>query len=517
MGLLLSIGAGSVPVRADTELQNVLAARMSAMKALHVREPRTLEVTGSIAGAGLQGAFHSWSGPQGQRYDQWIGTRFESSIRVGGRQFAIDENGNVRELQGLMQQRQRTEDFINEDGFVTHPEDDRYLGHVTLPDGRSAYALQVTPPGGLAETIALDTHSLLIDRISYDDGDGVSTSDYYDYKVFSGALLAQREIDSNGDHDYDLERISERIGVNRPMERGVFAIPVNAEVQTAQPVTVPLEEHDRHYYTHVRIRGHAYTFLVDTGAQAVVIDSHLASVLGLQPQGHLEVVGASRVGGMGVAPLTDSIFIGAAKLPVHVVTILDLHNVTGSFQADGVLGYPFFASAEVRLDAAKHAMTFGKPGSLRPSGEGFPIDVDRQQIELHGKVDGIPGRFVLDTGNSGELLLFSPFMKLHPELLPVGQRQFANSYGVGGSAQALFAMVDELDFGSYRFFNRYANLMLSQQGAFADRFDAGNIGMGVMQNLVVTFDVANAKMYAAQSTAYDDGRFRTRTEPVTPP
>ncbi len=41
--------------------------------------------------------------------------------------------------------------------------------------------------------------------------------------------------------------------------------------------------------------------------------------------------------------------------------------------------------------------------------------------------------------------------------------------------------------------------MLEDQGAFADRFDAGNIGMGVLRNLVVTFDVANGKVYAAQS------------------
>jgi hypothetical protein len=108
-------------------------------------------------------------------------------------------------------------------------------------------------------------------------------------------------------------------------------------------------------------------------------------------------------------------------------------------------------------------------------------------------------------------------MKAHPGLLPPGDRTFANSYGVGGSAQALFAVVDELDFGSYRFFNRYSNVMLASQGAFADRFDAGNIGMGVLRNLVVTFDVANAKIYAAQSSAYDDGRFRTRTETLTIP
>jgi hypothetical protein len=66
--------------------------------------------------------------------------------------------------------------------------------------------------------------------------------------------------------------------------------------------------------------------------------------------------------------------------------------------------------------------------------------------------------------------------------------------------------------GDYRLFNRNASLMLTDQGAFADRFDAGNIGMGVLKNFVVTFDVANAQMYLQRSTAFDDGRYRPRLE-----
>jgi Aspartyl protease len=508
------------PARAQAEqltLENLIAARKAAIQKLHVHAPRTLELRGSILGVGLEGSFQSWVAPNSERLDQWVGARYQSMVRLGDRQYALDENGNVRILQGLMQERQRTDDFIGSDGFVSQPQYDRYLGRIDLPNNRSAYAIEVTPPGGLTETIALDTRTFMIDRISYDDDDGISTSDYYDYKVFSGALVSLRQVDSNGDHLYDLQRFTEHVAVNHHIDPALFSVPSNTQIRTDAPVTVPLQEHERHYFTRVRIHGREYNFLVDTGAQAIVLDARVASDLGLRPQGHLEVSGTRRMGGMGIAPLEGGLQIGAATLPVRMVTILDLRNVTGAFQADGVLGYPFFASAEVKFDAAAHSMTFSKPGGLRPGGEAFAVDVDRQLIELHGKVNGVEGRFVIDTGNSGELLLFSPFMKTHPDLVPGGERRFANSYGVGGQAQALFAVVDELDLGSYRFFNRYSNVMLSQQGAFADRFDAGNIGMGVLRNLIVTFDIANAKVYATQSAAYDDGRFRTRTETLTIP
>ena len=494
-------------------MQSVLTARKNALNAMHVREPKTLEVSGTIEGAGLQGTFHSWSSGSDARYDQRIGARLQSTIRSAKRQYAFDDNGNVRELRGLMAQRRRTEDFIDSGDFVSQPQYDTLLGPVQLPGQRSAYAIQVKPPGGLTETVALDAKTWMIDRISFDDDDGISTEDFYYYRIFAGALLAQFEVDSNGDHLYDLSRSAERVVVDRPVDRALFKVPANSEIQTAHPVTVPLQEHDGHYYVQVRIHNRPYWFLVDTGAQAVVIDSHVAEELGLKPEGHLEVSGAQRTGGLGLAQL-DAVQIGSATLPVHVVTVLDLRNVTGSFAADGVLGYPFFASSEVTFDASAHSMTFARPGALHAAGSELPVDIDRQLVEFNGKVNGIDGRFVLDTGNSAELLLFSPFMKAHEGLLPPGNRQFANNYGVGGSVRALSAIVDELDIGGYRFFNRYANLMLSEQGAFADRFDAGNVGMGVMRNLVVTFDISNGKVYLSQAAGFDDGRRRPRTESI---
>ena len=51
--------------------------------------------------------------------------------------------------------------------------------------------------------------------------------------------------------------------------------------------------------------------------------------------------------------------------------------------------------------------------------------------------------------------------------------------------------------------------MLATNGAFADRVDAGNVGLGVLRNFVATFDLGNAAMYLTPGTAFDDGRRRT--------
>lgn len=495
-------------------LLSIIASRNAALKALGVRGARYVEVTGSINGGWLQGSFERWSDADNERLDERVGPHFQSWVRRGASEYAQDQNGNVCELRGSIEQRRRVQRFILDGGFTEQPQFDRFVGRTDLPDGRSAYAIQVARPGELAETVDLDSKTFMIDRISYEDEDGAFTFDYYDYKVFSGALVAQTEIDSNGDHNYDLNLAADKVRAGKPFASSVFDIPANTQIQATQPVTVPLLERGGHYYVRVRIRAHDYTLLLDTGAQTTVFDPAVAQQLQLEPQGHLDVFGAGRIRGPGLAKFDGNIQIGAATLPQHVVAVFDDPAGSGSYRADGVLGYPFFASAEVTLDAARRSMTFAKPGALRTTGTSIPVDVERQSIELPGKVNGIDARFLLDTGNNSELLLFSPFVKAHPDLVTVGRREFVNTSGVGGWMPAFATVIDELDVGPYRFFNRNTDIMFANTGAFSGRLDSGNIGMGVLRNLVVTFDVANARIYATQSSAYDDGRYRPRTETI---
>jgi hypothetical protein len=503
LALPLTARAQTVP-----DLASVLAARKAAIAAMHTRDAHSSELIGVVRGSDLQGTFHSWKSGDDQRYDENFRVRSESTLRLNGREYIVNENGAIRELRGLLLQRQRTEDFIESDRFVTEPQYDRFLGAEQLPDGRGVYAIAVAPPQGQPETIYVDRKDSMLDRVAYDDADGTETQDYYDYRLFAGVLIAQRSTESNGDHLFDLTRETVNVIIDRPIASGIFTLPEAPVIQTSVPVTVPLEAHDSHDYVRVTIAGREYTFLLDSGAQAVVLDAHVAKDAGLTPQGNLEVAGAQRTGGLGVAAL-DSIQIGTVTLPLRMVTILDLRGVTGAQPIDGILGYPFFAAAEVRIDPDAQTMTFAKPGALQTGGTSFDVDTDRELAELQATLNGTEGRFVIDTGNGNELLVYGPFIRAHAGLIEYAGGAFANNMGVGGSASAVGTIVNELDFGPFRFFNRYANVMLGSQGAFADRFAAGNIGLGVLKNFVLTFDLANAKLYAKPAAHFDDGRYRT--------
>lgn len=491
-------------------LQSALALHTAGLARLGAHDPATLETMGSMSGNKLDGRFHSWHAGENDRFDQALGPRVERTYRKGDREFIVNMSGNVRELGGSLVARQVTQDFISSGDFVTQPQYDTLLGATKLVDGRAVVQIRVAPPKGDVETVSLDAKSGLIDQVSYVENDGISTISYDDYRVFHGALVPFVESDSNGESAFDVTLHVEKVVVDRSIAPEVFALPATSTISNDAPITVKLTYSNGHIYAPVVLRGHPYTFLVDTGAQAIFVDSTVATQNVLIPEGILEISGSRRSTALGIAPL-ESIEIGGATLPVGIVSIVDLANSTaGAFPIDGVLGYPFFASAEVRIDFNKLTMTIGKPGSLPHQGDRVDLDTDRQLPEVAAGINGTTTKVLIDTGNSTELLVFNPFVQTHPGLIPFTASHQISNYGVGGSTPAVGANVDQLDLGPYKLYNRRANVMLGSTGAFADRVDGGNIGLGTLQNFVVTFDLANRAMYLLRAGNFDDGRYRAR-------
>jgi hypothetical protein len=216
------------------------------------------------------------------------------------------------------------------------------------------------------------------------------------------------------------------------------------------------------------------------------------------------VSSTGNVGGLHLAKLDDLEIAGAAMRDL-VVTTLDLGASTlGAFRIDGILGFPFFASADVRIDFAHDTMDFGTPGSLAPTGERLDADLDRGLIEIPATANDVAAPFMLDTGDAAGLLLYGPFVRKHTSLAPT-TLDSARSFGLGGEADSYRTSLDRLLLGSTALYNVDTDVMLATQGAFADRFDAGNIGLGLLKNFVVTFDAQNGAVYLDRSSAFDDG------------
>jgi hypothetical protein len=100
----------------------------------------------------------------------------------------------------------------------------------------------------------------------------------------------------------------------------------------------------------------------------------------------------------------------------------------------------------------------------------------------------------------------------HPGIAPYVGHGFTPNSGVGGSSSAVSVMISRLAIGPFTLYNRNADVILSERGAFADRNDAGNIGWGSLKNFIVTFDLANEKLMLERARSFDDGRYRYEYE-----
>jgi Aspartyl protease len=466
-------------------------------RATHGPDADAIETTGTISGEGLTGTFHTWHTNDRERDDESLGPRTETTLRLGERIFVRNSNGNVQELTGVLLRRARTSDFIESRAFLRAPERARFIGFGTI-DGRRTWNLEVTADGGDPQTLWIDAQSGLPLRTEYLDGDGPTYEDVSDWRDVDGMKVAFRAVTTDGEHDFDTIQQTTSVKVGGSIDPGVFAPLAGRSLIADGPQTVPLIDDGSRIACRVFVAGKAYAFLIDSGSGNVLLDSRVAKDAGLGEVGALEVRGAARSGGMHVAQL-PRLTIGTASLDDLIVSTIDLGPTSDRAAIDGILGYPFFASSLVELDFPHHQMRFGPPGSFAPIGDRIDLDTDREIPEAVFRINrAIDARFIVDTGNTGGLLLYTPFVDAHPALAPAAGAA-ANSYvGIGGSDRTYSTRLEALRLGSTTIPGLDADVVVAKNGAFADRVDAGNVGLGILRRFIVTFDFADHAMYLAR-------------------
>jgi hypothetical protein len=482
-------------------------ARAAADPGVDLNAP--VEESGTLSGGGLSGTFHVWDDGERRRIDQNLGPRGESTVRLGSRVYDRDADGDVREYTGVLLRRERTDDFVESGAFVKMPGRCTARG-LSRVDGRSAYAFDVSAPGGDTETVYLDAETWLPLRYAYDQDDALVTVDLSDWRSVDGRRFAYRVVASNGDHEFDeIERL-QSVDLSPTFADGLFALPPAHNIDMSAPQTLALIARDGHLFVPVTLAGKHYSFMLDSGSQSVVVDDRIAREAGLVREGKFEAAGTQRTGGLKLARLS-ALGIGNGTLHDLVADTIDLAGTTGgAFKIDGILGYPFFAQATVEIDAAKQRLRFGPPGSFVPRGTRVGIEVDRSVPEASLQVNGtIEGSFLIDTGNAGEVLLYHRFVQNHPGLVPAFFAQNERrSYGIGGATASYHTTLDALRLGTETLYHADTDVMQATSGAFADRFDAGNVGLGVLKNFVTTFAFSDRALYLTRGEAFDDGRNR---------
>src|SRR5918911_3109846 len=182
-------------------------------------------------------------------------------------------------------------------------------------------------------------------------------------------------------------------------------------------ISLPFDLIDNRIIIDMKINGRGpLRFIFDSGAVSV-ISAESARELGLKMEGTSTAdggVGENRVE-RGETRISE-VAVGDLRLTNQefgVISFADTKYVFGSNRIDGIIGYPLFKRLVVKIDYEQRRLTFTRPEQFSYKGKGMivPLDFDGHLPLVNGKLDGVPGIFVIDTGARSALILYGPFVE----------------------------------------------------------------------------------------------------------
>ena len=263
-------------------------------------------------------------------------------------------------------------------------------------------------------------------------------------------------------------------------------------------IEVPIRIQAGHVYVDLQINGKGpFHFVFDSGALNV-LSPDAAARLGLAGRGNVEAIGtggSQRVSSTKV----EAVQLGGLSLANQTFYVVALPpSASEDTQIDGLIGYEWLQRYLVRLDYAAPSLTFYTDRNARPFGAAasVPIRIRGRIAEVDGTVDGVAGRFSIDTGSSGSLTLNSPFVKQHDLAARYGAKtRVMSAIGVGGPVFALLARASVLQLGEVNVNGPVTYLSQQATGTSASKDLAGNIGFGVLRQFTIVFDYPHRKLY----------------------
>ena len=228
--------------------------------------------------------------------------------------------------------------------------------------------------------------------------------------------------------------------------------------------------------------GEEYTFIVDTGASVNVLDSEVAKRLGFEVTGQMEIgaPGGPQVpGDIVMVPLAH---VGDAEIRnAEFVTFGVSEFSMGLTQ--GVLGLKLFRKFVLTYDQSNGEIRVTR-SELSPEGPDVISYQDNGgHINLDIEVEGTSVASHIDTGSMGEFMLPAELIeKLPLKAEPTGG---AKARLVGGEREIKVAQLNgKASFAGHSFVDPQLAFMSPSTGY-------GNIGMGIMGEMVVSIDQKN--------------------------
>jgi hypothetical protein len=271
---------------------------------------------------------------------------------------------------------------------------------------------------------------------------------------------------------------------------------------------IPFDLNTNKPYLQVRVNATGpYTFIMDTGSIAMVVDSELAALLGVQSGESFESSGAGEgtlAGATGNGVLLGLEGLDISTGPIDILPINKAIAFSEGRRVDGLLGYEFFASFVVTIDYANRQVSIYDPqaNNIRDvpgTGTVLPLELVRGNPFVSAELTTSAGKrlagyFLVDTAWRSALSLNAPFVVKHGLLESTATIEAITGVGVGGSSVEAVGRVQTLQLGSIAVQNPVANFSRAKAGILSQSDMSGIIGGDVLRRFTVTFDYPHKRI-----------------------
>ena len=264
------------------------------------------------------------------------------------------------------------------------------------------------------------------------------------------------------------------------------------------PVRVPAAFFLNEIFLHAKVGGRAFWGLVDSGATLNIIDSGSPITSMFRPAAAPDSAPPDQPSPFVLGEIREAVGLGdlmVEHIPVAAVPIPSFDEF-GERRPEMLVGYPLFLGTAVRIDYARKEFLLAKDArSLHSeSATAIPLKYLGGSIVAEGRIDGVAGLFVLDTGDSEALDLFQDWAEAHGFPGPRPTYTFRQQSEVGEKETDERRMRPAtFEFGPIRITQPL--VAIDTVRSRSDRI-AGQVGNGVFARCAaVVFDVENRTLW----------------------
>ena len=168
-----------------------------------------------------------------------------------------------------------------------------------------------------------------------------------------------------------------------------------------------------------------YPFIFDSGFYSNAVVASVVEEIGLKPYKEVRIGNDGKKNVRAGVVRFDSIKLGETSLSDTFCTVPPLPK---EVPCRGIIGATLLARCVVTVDYEHRNMILSNPQTFVYHGRGFamPIEFSREDMRpiVTCTVDGITGRFVIDTGDDAALILYAGFIKANNL-----QKKYASNLG----------------------------------------------------------------------------------------